>query len=110
METVTTDDSVVKEYNPYREAELMERREIVISYMGGNMNRSMREILKFRIAQKKILYQVISDICHTMYGLGLGKFPVSPLCPRVHFCCGFCLFPLPWECLFLRFLPVLPQL
>jgi hypothetical protein len=23
METVTTDDSVVKEYNPYREAELM---------------------------------------------------------------------------------------
>ncbi|TFJ82837.1 hypothetical protein NSK_005844 [Nannochloropsis salina CCMP1776] len=71
METVTTDDSVVKEYNPYREAELMERREIVISYMGGNMNRSMREILKFRIAQKKILYQVISDICHTMYGLGL---------------------------------------
>ncbi|GAB5037937.1 histone-lysine n-methyltransferase setd3-like, partial [Nannochloropsis oceanica] len=71
METVTTDESVVKEYNPYREAELMERREPVISYMGRNMNRCMREILQFRIAQKKILYQVISDICHTMYGHGL---------------------------------------
>jgi hypothetical protein len=35
METVTTDESVVKEYNPYREAELMgELRGRVYVYVG----------------------------------------------------------------------------
>lgn len=30
-----------------------ERREPVIQYMGGSLNRCMREILRFRIGQKK---------------------------------------------------------
>lgn len=81
---------------------MTERREPVIQYMGPSMNRCMREILAFRIAQKKvytphtqyiphtakgpalsnehlslrcvnqILYRVISDTCHSMYGYGLG--------------------------------------
>ncbi len=31
-----------------------ERREPVIQYMGGSLNRCMREILRFRIGQKKV--------------------------------------------------------
>lgn len=33
---------------------MTERREPVIQYMGPSMNRCMREILAFRIAQKKV--------------------------------------------------------
>lgn len=34
----------------------LERREPVIQYMGPAMNRCMREILAFRIAQKKVTH------------------------------------------------------
>merc|ERR1712054_739261 len=65
----------IRNYNPYKEACVVERREPEIKYLGDNIPRSTYEMLRYRMAKKKILYQVIARLSPMLQSLGLAYGP-----------------------------------